>query len=136
MTESQAQTTRFLARALGPFLLLVAAAIFVRYETLPLLWPAYMQDPPLIMVTGALVLLFGVFMLAAHHHFGSPAAIVVTILAVMFVIRGAVLLIAPEVVMSLAAHVVRAPPIFLVVNALFALVGLWLTFVGWFAKPV
>jgi hypothetical protein len=136
MTEAQAARTRFMAQALGPILIAVAAAIFARYETLPLLLPAFIQDAPLIFVTGVFTLTAGFFLLAAHHHFGSPAAIVCTLVAVVFILRGLSLAIVPGLVIGIATHVARTPVILLGGTAIAALVGAWLTFVGWFGKSV
>lgn len=136
MTEAQAATTRFIARAAGPTMLLIAIAMFVRYETLPLIVPEFAQQQPLLLVTCGFTVILGMTMLAAHHHFGSPAAIAITLLGALIVLRGAMIGIAPDAVVGLAATVARNPTIMLVVLAITGLVGLWLTFVGWFASKV
>ena len=136
MTEAQAATTRFLARAAGPTLIIIALAIFTRYETLPLIIPNFATDPPLLLVTCGFTVILGMTMLAAHHHLGSPAAIALTAIAVLIVIRGAMLGIMPDTVVSLATAVARNPIILLGVVLVSALLGAWLSFVGWFAKQV
>lgn len=135
MTESQAARTRFMSQALGPILIAVAATIFARYETLALILPTFTQSAPLILVTGVFTCIAGFFMLAAHHHFGSAAAIACTVLAIVFILRGLSLAIIPDAVIGFATHVSRVPVAMLGVTALTGLVGVWLTFVGWFAKP-
>jgi len=136
MTEALAARTRFMAQALGPILLAVATSIFARYETLPLLLPAFIQDTPLLFATGVFTLIIGFFILAAHHHFGSPAAIACTLIAVNFILRGLSLAIVPDLVIGVATHVARTPIVLLGATTIAALVGAWLTFVGWFGKSV
>jgi hypothetical protein len=136
MTESQAARTRFMAQALGPILIAVALAVFMRYETLPLLLPAFTQDAPLIFVTGVFTLIAGFFVLAAHHHLGSPAAVACTGLAVIFILRGLSLAIFPDLAIGVATQVARAPIVLLAATSIAGLVGVWLTFVGWFGKSV
>jgi hypothetical protein len=136
MTEAQAASTRFLARATGPILILIAVAMFARYETLPEIVPQFAQDETLLLVTCAFTVITGVVMLTAHHHFGSPAAIVLTILAWLIVLRGAMLGVMPGTTVELAAAVAQAPTILLGVVVVAAALGAWLSFVGWFAKSV
>lgn len=136
MTEAQATRTRFMSQALGPILIAVAIVIFARYETLPMLLPTFTQQAPLILVTGVFTFIAGFFMLAAHHHFGSPAAIACTILAVIFIVRGLTLALIPDTVIGFATQIARVPVVLLGVTLLTGLVGVWLTFVGWFAKSV
>jgi hypothetical protein len=135
MTQQQAERTGLLSRALGPFLFLLALTIFMRYETITLVIPSFAQDGTLILVTGVFTLLVGCLMFAAHHHFNAPAAIAVSVLALIFIIRGASLALMPDVVIGMATQVSRMPVVFLGFTTAFAVVGAWLKFVGWFAKP-
>jgi hypothetical protein len=134
MTEAEARATRFCARVVGPFLILLAITIFARYETLPILLPSLMQNAPLVLVTGFWTAMIGLVFFAAHHHFGSPAAIALSILALMLIARGAMLMIFPEAIIAVAAQVTRVPPVMLGATTIAALIGAWLTFVGWVAK--
>jgi hypothetical protein len=136
VTESQAATTRFCARVAGPFLILIAVTVFVRYDTLPLLLPSLLQDAPLVLVTGMWTAMLGLIVLSAHHHFGSPAAGAITVLGIVLVLRGTLLLVMPETLIAVGGAFVRAPPIMYIVTALTLLLGAWLTFVGWFARKV
>jgi len=135
MTEQEAQRTGLLARALGPFLLLLALTIFMRYETITLVIPTFARDGTLILVTGVVTLFTGCLMFAAHHHFKTSAAIAISLLALIFIIRGATLALIPDLVIGVATQIARMPIVFLGFTTVFAVIGAWLTFVGWFAKP-
>jgi hypothetical protein len=136
MTEQQAAATRFSARVAGPFLVVFAAMIFVRYESFPELLLQVIGDSPLVLITGLLTCIVGLVWLAGHHHAGSPAAIVITALATLLTLRGAVLMLAPQVIFGVAENVSHAPVIMLVTTTIALLLGAWLSFVGWFAaKP-
>lgn len=133
MSETQAAATRFCARVVGPFLIVFAAMIFVRYENFPELLPQVIGNTPLVLVTGLLTCILGLIWLASHHHFGSPAAIVLTVLAALLTLRGAVLMLAPQLIFGVAQNVARMPVIMLVTTAVALFLGAWLSFVGWFA---
>lgn len=136
MTESQAATTRFCARVAGPFLIVTALLILLRQDTFPILLPALLQEAPLILITGIFTLVLGLIMLTAHHHFGSPTALVLTIVAALLTLRGTLLVLFPEAIISIAGQAVRNPPFLLIVTAITAVVGAWLAYVGWVAKKV
>ena len=132
--EDQSARTRGIARALGPFLVIFGIAVAMRADAMALFAPAFFQDGVLVYITGAFTLALGLGLLAAHRHFGSFAAVIITILAIVTSIRGALLLIAPELVAGFAATIVRAPGMILIPAAIAVLIGLYLSFVGWFSK--
>lgn len=134
MTDAQANATHIIARIAGPYLIFVAIIMFSLYEQLPMILPAFVQDKPLLLVTGAFTTMVGLTMLAFHHHFGSIAAIVVTVLAVLVTVRGITLGLTPELVIGVSTQVARNPIVMLIMTTLCALLGIYLTFVGWFMK--
>lgn len=134
MTQAEANATRFCARVAGPFLILLSITVFLRYETLPMLLPSLMQDAPLVLITGIWTLMIGIIFFTAHHHFSSAPAIVLTILAIMLIVRGALLMVFPEPLITMAAYMTQAPLVMLIATAVALLLGLWLSFVGWIAK--
>jgi hypothetical protein len=135
MTEQQSAITRGFARAIGPFLILFAAIVAMRSAEMGLLAAGFFQDGPLELVTGAFTLAIGCAMLAAHHHFGSLASIIVSIFSVLTAIRGLVLLVSPRFLAPISAHLVDQPGIILIPATIALLVGFYLSFAGWFAKP-
>lgn len=126
--------TRLLARIVGPFLLIAGAAVALRASTIPELFPIFFADPPLVLITGVFTLMVGLVMVAAHHHWNTLAAAAISVLAIMAVIRGATLMLAPDLAASLAEGLAHAPAVPLALAALTALIGAWLTFVGWLQK--
>ena len=134
MTEAQSTATRVIARIAGPYLIFVAIIMFSLYEQLPLIVPAFAHDKPLLLVTGAFTTILGLTMLTFHHHVNSIAAMVVTVVAVLVTLRGIMLGLTPEMVIGMTTQVARNPIIMLVATTLCALLGIYLTFVGWFSK--
>jgi hypothetical protein len=127
--------TRLMARIVGPFLLVFGAAVALRANTLPALVPALMQDAPLLFVTGFVTLAIGLVMIAAHNLWNGPAAIAISILGWLTTVRGALFLLAPNVVTTIAGDALRSQTPALAAGVVMALIGAWLAFVGWFAKP-
>lgn len=126
--------TRTLARVVGPYLIVVAVALFARRASLPMLLPAFMQDAPLLFAAGAFTLMAGLAIIAAHHHWTGASAIVISLIGVLAALKGAALMIDPTFGADLTAAVTRAPAVISVVAAIPLLIGLWLSFVGWWRR--
>lgn len=126
--------TLYFARALGPFLLAVAAAITLKAGAIAPFAAAFFADAPLVFVTGALTLALGMGILAAHWRWDSAAAIIISVFGLVAALRGAALLIAPGVVVSLSEGAIQTPGIVYLPAAVAAAIGSYLCFVGWLAK--
>lgn len=126
--------TRILARIVGPYLVIMAVTLFARLDTLVLLLPAFMQDGPLVLATGAFTLMAGLAIIAAHHHWTSAAAIVISLIGIVVALKGTILMIAPGFGAELTAVAVRTSPVLLIAAVVELLAGLWLTSVGWLSR--
>jgi hypothetical protein len=134
MTETQAQTTRFCARIIGPLMLIVGAIIVARLDDIAMMISGILQDAPLAFVTGLFTLIVGLVLFVAHHHWTSATAILISALGVATILRGVLLMLVPHVAAGLAAQLLQGAPV--VAAAVSVLIGLWLTWAGWFAKSV
>ncbi len=126
--------TRTVARVVGPYLVVVAVTLFARRASLPMLLPAFMQDAPLVLATGAFTLTAGLVIVALHHHWTSAIAIVVSLIGIAAAFKGALLMIAPGVGAEVTAAVVWTPVFLSIMASAALLVGLWLSFAGWLSK--
>lgn len=134
MTEAQAATTRFCARVVGPLMLITGAVVIARTGDMLLLIPGILGDGPLTFITGVFTLICGLVLIAAHHHWNSAAAIAISSLGVLTIVRGITLLFAPSLLTGLVHQVLNLGPGAIVAGIVALLIGAWLTFVGWFAK--
>jgi hypothetical protein len=123
--------TRTLARIVGPYLVIAAAALFTRQGTLPAFLAAFMEDQQLVFVTGAFTVIAGLAMLGAHHHWSSFSAVLVSLIGILATAKGAALMIAPQFGTEATSLIVATPSILLGAIGVDLLLGLWLTFVGW-----
>lgn len=123
--------TRMFARVLGPFLVIVdLAAILRASEMRPLLsdisassaWP---------WIGGSFILIAGLVVVALHQHWHGAAAIIVSVLGWLIVLRAVSLLAFPDTFMSLAHNMIDTTWWWIVACAIAALIGVYLTYVGW-----
>lgn len=136
MTESQAATTRFCARVIGPLALIIGSIVLARGHDLALIMPAIIGDSPLSFTTGVFTLIVGMVLFVAHHHWSTPTAIIISLLGVFAIVRGVVLMFSPSFLADLVSAATGGDAIgVLIAGVIGLLIGAWLTFAGWFAKP-
>ena len=134
--ESRARTRAF-ARVIGPFLAIIAAIVAVRMPNIGPLVASFFDNPMLVWMTGAMLLLGGVFIIANHQYWSGLSAILISLIGWFLALRGVVLLAAPQLIQSGAAAAQKRNmmPVAEGFLGFFVLIRLWLTFEGWFAKP-
>ncbi len=125
------------ARVLGPFLVIVPTTVAVRSSHMRTLLSEFEANPMWAWVLGAFLLIAGLVIIAFHQYWRGAAAVIVSAVGWFFAIRGLLLLVVPQTFNS-AANALTGPVAYALVRLFFvglAVVGLYLTYVGWIAKP-
>ena len=135
--DRRAEPTRTLARVAGPLLLLTGVAVALRRDKMLAVIDGFAADPALSFTTGVFTLLLGLIVIAVHQRWGSVTQVVISVLGWLLALRGAVLLFAPEDMVQLAHMIIdRGTPTIGIAGALLALIGLYLTLIGYARKIV
>ncbi len=130
--SQQAQArTRFFSRVLGPFLVIVDVTAVARSSEMQTLLSQFEANSMWAFVAGAFILVFGLTIVAAHQYWRGAAAIIVSLLGWLIVLRGLLLIALPRVFVSMANSMIGAQAWWITLCIVFALVGLYLTYVGW-----
>jgi hypothetical protein len=132
--QLQQLRTRMFARVLGPFFVIVAATTVARSDMRTLLsdfeanaaWP---------FVTGSFLLLASLVVVALHQYWRSAAAITVSVVGWLLAIRAVVLIAFPHAFMAAANAAIGMTALWVSVDCIVGLVGLYLTYVGWGPVP-
>ncbi len=96
-TPEQSQIrTRMFARMMGPFLTIVPITVAVRGSYMQTLFNEFKANPMWPWLYGAILLAGGLFIIAFHQYWRSPAAVIVSVVGWFFAIRGVLLLTAPQ----------------------------------------
>lgn len=127
--------TRAFARVLGPFFCIVPATIALRAGELGVMMQGFVKEPLWAWVLGAILLFAGLFIIAFHQKWRGPAAVAISLLGWFLGLRGLVLLVAPQSIVQGAQAAMGALPLVQAGFGALALVGLWLTYVGWARSP-
>ena len=132
--EARARTRAF-ARVIGPYLVIVPAIIAVRAPNIGTILTAFFENGALVWIMGGLLLFGGLLIIAHHQYWSGLSAILISLFGWFLALRGVVLLAAPQLIASGAAAAMNRMPIVQIGFGFLVLIGLWLTFVGWIAKP-
>ena len=135
--DRRAEPTRTLARIAGPWMLLAGVAVALRRDRMMGVLDAFAADPALSFVSGVFTLLLGLIVIAVHQKWGGVTQVIISLLGWLLALRGAVLLFAPEDMVALAHRVVGyGPGPMGVAGAVMAVIGLYLTLIGYARKIV
>ncbi len=96
---------------------------------------AFFQNAALVWITGALLLLSGLLVIAHHQYWSSAAAILISSFGWFLALRGVALLVVPHLYEKAGIEAMNAISLVRIGFGLLVLAGLWLTFTGWIAKP-
>lgn len=134
----QASTrTRAYARVIGPYVSIVAAIVIVRTPdtATPTVLFEFFENEAIVWLTGGVLLFAGLLIIAFHQHWSGLSAILISLFGWLLALRGVVLLAAPHLIERGAAAAMTMMPLVQIGFAVLLLIGLWLTYAGWIAKP-
>jgi hypothetical protein len=131
--ESEARTRMF-ARVLGPYLVIVTLTAVARASQMRTLVSEFGANTVWAFVTGAFILLSGLIVVALHQCWRGAAAIIVSVLGWMTAVKGLALLAFPQTYISTVNSAVGGAW-WRVGFVVIALVGVYLTYVGWVPVP-
>jgi hypothetical protein len=131
--ESRAQTRAF-ARVLGPWLTIAPGIIALRAPEMGALASEFFRSDLSVWFTGAALLFGGLFIIAFHQYWSSAAAVLISLFGWVLTLRGLVLMAAPGLYERAAMSMDAISLVRLIFGVLVA-IGLYLTYVGWLAKP-
>jgi len=122
----------WIAKLLGPVLLVAAIPMLASAKNLQEVARRFLKDPALIYVTGVLVMVGGLAIVNTHNIWVMDWPIIITLFGWAMIIGGAVRVALPSVVETIAGTIMDNPFLTRVSGALWALVGTFLTYKGYF----
>jgi hypothetical protein len=132
--ESEARTRMF-AGVLGPFLVIITVAAVARASEMRTLLSEFGANSVWPWVTGAVILLAGLVVIAVHQYWRGVAAVIVSVLGWITALKGLFLVAFPQTYISAANSGADAVTWWRAGCVVMALVGSYLTYVGWRPAP-
>ncbi|WP_336801277.1 hypothetical protein [Kaistia sp. MMO-174] len=128
--------TRAFARVIGPFVAIVSViAVFRMPEiTATAFLDAFFQNPVLVWIAGATLVLFGILILAQHPIWSSAPAVGISLFGWILLARGIALLTVPQAYERIVLTLANVTGL-RIGAGLLAIIGIWLASVGWRTPP-
>jgi hypothetical protein len=126
------QTSIFLARLLGPLLLILGASLFVNGRTFRALAKELVDSALLVVLFGFMDFAAGLAIVLTHNVWVASWRVLVTLIGWLLLIRGAVRILVPDVRRYAAKHIGDAR-LYMLSSAVFVILGLVLCYFGYVA---
>jgi hypothetical protein len=127
--------TRMFARVMGPFLVIITTTAVARSSGMRTMLTEFRTSSVWPWVSGAFILLTGLVVVAFHQYWRGAAPIIVSLLGWVTSLKGFFLLAFPQSYLSFASTALDAGTSWRAGFIAMALVGLYLTFIGWVPAP-
>jgi hypothetical protein len=127
------QTSIFLARLIGPLLLIVGAGMLFNPGVFRTMASEVIRSVTLVYLFGLVDLAVGLAIVLTHNVWLVSWRVLITLLGWIVFIRGAVRVLIPETLMGFAADKIGKKPFVPVAGVVTALIGLVLCYFGYVA---
>lgn len=135
-SDTAAAHTRAFSRVIGPWLVIIPGLVMLREPEMGTLAAAFFANPALVWLAGGLMLFGGLLIVAFHPYWSGLAAVIISALGWLLVLRAVAVLAAPTLFEQAAMASAGAVTTVRLIFGLLVVAGLYLTYVGWLARPV
>jgi uncharacterized membrane protein len=125
-------TSIFLAKLIGPVLLVVAVGLFVNRTAFAAMAQEFLRSPALLYLSGFLILIGGLALVLNHNLWVADWRVIITILGWLTTIGGAVRILLPAQVKSLGEAMLKHPMGMNIAGAFWFAFGALLCYFGYF----
>ena len=126
-------TSLFLARLLGPVLVVLAIGLLTRQDAWRAMAREFTGGAPLLFLSGFMTLLGGLALVNTHNVWEAGWPVIITIFGWLAVIGGIARMLFPETVVGISDRMLNNKTYLSVAGIVEGLIGLWLCYVGYFA---
>jgi hypothetical protein len=118
------QTSVFLARLIGPVMLVVGLAVFANQRAFRDMAEEFLASPALLFLSGMLIMPMGLAIVLTHNVWAADWRVLVTLFGWLNAIGGAVRLLAPVWVIRTGLAMLRRPYFVPLAAAIWVVLGL------------
>jgi len=131
--SAEMQNSIFIARLAGPVLAWVGLAILLRPQAFRGMVQSFMASPATLYLTGFLALVGSVALVLVHNLWSPDWRVIITVLGWVGVVKGAVIIVRPQSILSLGGVFLARRGAVLVTAAANFIIGLILSYFGYFS---
>lgn len=124
-------STLVLARVVGPILIVAGILLITQPGRIITSLGGYLLNDALLILAAFVSLVLGLAIVTYHHRWDTVSGIFISLIGYVLTLRGALLLLAPQVIHDAAMFVTTQPHVFPIGGCALALLGVWLAYVGY-----
>ena len=129
------QTSKFIARLIGPFLVAIGAGLLVNGDVMQAMAAEFLKSPALIFLSGLLTLTAGLAIVNTHNVWAADWRVIVTIFGWLGVLGGALRIVFPQLVERVGTTMLAQGGLVIGAWIFVLLLGLWLSYLGYLDQP-
>lgn len=119
------------ARFLGPLFVVAGILAITQPSRVLDAIGGFLTDPSLMILAGFVTLLLGLALVTFHQRWDTITASVITLIGWLFLARGAIMLLAPDLILAAANFVESQRRVLPIAGCVAALAGVWFTYTGY-----
>ena len=125
------QTSVFLARLVGPVMLVVGLSLFINRSRFQQMAREFLERPALLFLTGLLVMPAGLAIVLTHNVWSADWRMLITLFGWLTAIGGALRLVAPHLTIRAGQGMLKQPRLLPIAGGIWVAMGLLFCFVGY-----
>jgi hypothetical protein len=125
------QTSLFLARLIGPVMLVLGAALLINAREFRAVMDDFIANPTFAFLTGLMALPAGLAIVLTHNVWAADWRVLITLIGWLTIFKGAIRLLAPQQVTNIGRQLLAKPQILTISAAIWILLGAVLCFFGY-----
>jgi len=129
--EVEMESTMIIAKILGPMFLIIGVGITGNMKYYQRVMEDFIKNAALMYVGGVMALLFGFIILSFHNTWRPNLSVIITIIGWLSLIKGVVLIVAPNAMARIADSYRAKTPLMIVHMILVFVIGILLSIVGY-----
>jgi hypothetical protein len=126
-------TSIFIAKLLGPILVLFGIALLFKAQLYRAILQEFLRSPAWLYLAGFLGLVAGLALVLTHNLWVLDWRLIITLIGWVIVVRAVVSIFLPEKMVALGNAILQRPGIFTGAAAINLLIGLVLSYFGYFS---
>ena len=121
----------WISKFLGPVIFALAIPMILAPKSLNEVTKGFLEDKPLILITGVLVMTAGLSIVNSHNVWSLDWTLIITLFGWALVIGGASRIVAPHFIIKVGGAMIDSPKTTMVIGMFWAVLGGFLMFKGY-----
>lgn len=122
--------SKFISKVLGAYLIIISIVMMIDINTMLTFMTGFINDPPLVFITGIFTLLLGILLVATHNIWRWDWRLIITIIAWMVLLKGISVIAVPQFIDNLILLLIKNTYIYYISATIDLFLGILLSYFG------